>query len=204
MSAGNSAARTAADVCRQFELSDPARALLGERQSPGAFFSLLVQERLYPDALRFAAHYLPKREAVWWGCLCAWQVYRPEPPAKEGAALEAVVGWVREPTEANRRDAEKAGREAGVGSVAGGLALAAYLSEGSIAPPGQPPVDPKPTLTAQTVAGAVVLAARQAGAARMAEHARHFAVLAAEVAEGRLRWETQPGGGSRTDVAGRR
>jgi hypothetical protein len=194
----------AVEVCRHFELTEPARALLHERQSPGEFFSLLVQERLYADAVRFAAHYLPKRHAVWWGCLCLWDVYRPSPSDKAAAALHATVRWVRAPGEDNRRAAEKAGRVAGVGSAAGGLALAAYLSEGSIAPPGQPAVAPGPCLTARTLAGAVLLAAKQAGAARRVDCERQFVLLAADVAEGRLPWDVVPALDAAAGPAGRR
>jgi len=47
-------------------------AILGLRPAPGgrAMVRLVGGEELYPDAVDFLAHALPKREAVWWGCLC--------------------------------------------------------------------------------------------------------------------------------------
>src|SRR5438045_2695423 len=180
--------RTAAEVCQHFDLGDKARGLLGDRQTPAEFFERLVSEKLYPDAVRFAAHLLPAREAVWWGSLCVWHVAAPSPPPATAPALRAAARWVREPTEENRRAAEAPGRAAGAADPAGALALAAFWSGGSMTPPQLPAVPPPPLLPAKTVAGAVLVAATRGDPAGQEERYRHFLTLAVDVSAGRNLW----------------
>jgi hypothetical protein len=152
-------ARLAAEVAKTLPLSDPAKQLLAPGQTPRQFFDALLAAALAEDAIRFLAAALPKREAVWWGCLCVRDALPkplPEPAAK---ALAAAEKWARDPSEANRRAAEAAAEVAGYGTPAGCLAAAAFWSGGSLAPPNLPPVPPRDDLTGQAVAGAVLLAA---------------------------------------------
>ncbi|MDB5374009.1 MAG: hypothetical protein JWP04_2651 [Belnapia sp.] len=115
------------------------------------------------EACRVVAHSLPKREAVWWACMCA----RGAPPdpvqtAADLAALEAAEGWVRRPDEANRRAAMAAAEAAKFRSTEAWAAVGAFWSGGSMAPEGQPAVPPPEHLTGVAVSGAVVLAAVRA------------------------------------------
>jgi len=47
------------------ELGEEAMALVRPDLHPLDFVSLLMTKAMYPDAVRFIAHALPKREAVW-------------------------------------------------------------------------------------------------------------------------------------------
>ena len=47
------------------ELGDEAMALASADLHPLDFVALLMEKKFYPDAVRFIAHALPKREAVW-------------------------------------------------------------------------------------------------------------------------------------------
>src|SRR5579871_5960995 len=117
-------ARLAAEVAKSLPLSDAAKALLTPALSVRQFFEALVAAPLPEDAIRLLAVSLPKREAVWWGCLCvrpALPTPTPEPAAK---ALAAAERWVKDPSEANRRLAEAAAEAAGYGTAAGCLAAA--------------------------------------------------------------------------------
>jgi hypothetical protein len=185
------APRTAADVCQSFEPGQDARGLLRDEMTPKAYFSLLVQKELYDAAVQFTARWLSKREAVWWGCLCAWDRKRPEPPEAIDGALGAAVRWVLEPSEENRRAARAAGKEAGAGTAAGSLALAAFYSEGSISYPDLPEVAPPSDLTARTVAIAVGLAARQGSPSEKDDRRRQFLQMGLEVALGKNPWDEQ-------------
>ena len=52
----------------------------------------------YTDAVRFLAHALPKREAVWWACLCVRKAAgaNPPPPAQAApASAHLVAGIIR-------------------------------------------------------------------------------------------------------------
>ena len=192
--ASTSVAKTAAEIAGQFNLSEDARNLIQPRQASDAFLAVLIEGQFYLDALRFVAYKLPKREAVWWACLCLWQTYRTEPEKKTSDALEALVRWVQEPNEENRRAADAAGKVAGVATPEGSLAAAVFFSGGSISLPDCPEVEPAPLATAQNVASAVVVASKKTKPDRIAEHQRRFLVLAADVASGRVPWESTPAG----------
>src|SRR5260370_6673168 len=142
-----------ADLAAVCTLSDEARDLLGEGLTPWDYYEVLRERRLYEDALRFLAHALPKRVAVWWGCLCVWAVNREEPQEKFEAALQAAVRWVLAPNEDHRRAAEEPGREASFGDPAGCLAMAALWSGGRRAAPRRAPRPPPAPPPPQRVRG---------------------------------------------------
>ncbi len=180
---------TAREICARFGPGPEARALLRDSEKAGPFFQRLLEKELYRDAIGFTAYLLPKREGVWWGCLCVWQVSRPDPPEKIRAALQAAVRWVLDPNEQNRRAAEAAGKEAGPGTPAGSVALAAFSSDGSLSRPGLPEVPPPPFLTAKLIMGALLSAAAQGDPAKITERYRQFLTLGIEVDDATNRWE---------------
>lgn len=184
--------KLASEVAERFALSEQAQALLAADHTPSAYFALLGHRKLYRDAFAFAAHYLPRRTAIWWGCLCAWELYRTAVRASEEAALAAVVAWVREPSEPNRRHAFEIGRDARRPSVAGNLAMAVFSAAGSLSKPDSPPVDPKPYQTARFVSAAVVLAGQLAPRERRKEFQHHFLELAVQLSRGEAGWEDAP------------
>lgn len=178
----------ASDVCRRFECSDEARKLLADEPKGPEFVARLVSHRLYKDALRYMAYVLPARASVWWGLLCAWQVDRPAPVHAEAEAIRAALRWVQEPTEEHRRAAYHPGKAA-TGTPAGSLALAAFWSEGSMAPAGLPDVKPPADLHAKTVAAAVLAAVNLGNPKKRDERARQFLTWAEGVRQGKIRWE---------------
>lgn len=180
---------TVEQVCQHFALSDGGRKLLRPGLAPPAFFGLLFANELYHDAVNFVAHLLPKREAVWWGCLCAWQVSRPTPPTDVGDALQAAVCWVREPSEANRRATQGPGEKAGATQPAGAVALAAFWSGGSMSRPDLPAVPPPERLTNNAIASAVMAAAAQGDPSQLSQRYRQFLHMGADVANQRNRWQ---------------
>ena len=99
----NPAARFIADICAASEFRGKGMTFYREGLTAPQFFDRLVDQECYPDAIRFLAHALPKRQAVWWGSLCLWHVYRPAPPAAVADILQAAVRWVQEPMEERRR-----------------------------------------------------------------------------------------------------
>src|SRR5687768_947309 len=99
------AAPTAAEVCTHYTLGEEAKKLLRSDLTAVQYLDLLLAGQQHLDAVRFLAHALPKREAVWWACLCARQVCGAEAPAPMTAALGAAEKWVAEPSEDHRRAA---------------------------------------------------------------------------------------------------
>jgi hypothetical protein len=182
--------RSAADFCKyhELQLGRDARSLLKTGLSTEEYLDLLLVERSYADARRILAHALPKRRALWWGCLCAWDVYRPQPPEDVARVLMSVVAFVREPTEENRRIAAARAREVEANTLPACLAMAAFCSGGSLAPAGLPCVAPRPFLTGRLVGVAVYLASVMRDPARYKDRLRHYLSLGIEISRGNNLW----------------
>ena len=148
--------RLARDVAKPLPLSPEAVALLTPELTPRAYLDRLATAELTTDALRLLAAALPKAEAVWWGCRCAEAVL-DSPLPLEVRAVTVAKRWAAAPTEENRLAGRDAAELAGWDSAAGCLAGAAWFAGGSLSPPGLPVVAPRDDLTAQAVAGALLL-----------------------------------------------
>ena len=178
-------ARTALEVCQRFDIGDDARKFLKPEASPLQYLELLKEKKLHTATIQFLAHALPKREAVWWTCVCA----RSAGTAPDSAALRAAESWVADPSEKNRRAAQSAALVDGVHTAVGLAAMAAFVSGGSLGSPEAPPAPPAEHLTSSNVAGAVLFAAIAIGGGeRMSEHLSQFFENGLEVAEGTRRW----------------
>jgi hypothetical protein len=137
------------------------------------------------DEARLFAYALPRREAVWWACMCARAVPDPGLPAADAGALDAAEQWVRKPEEANRRAALAAAEATAYRTAEAWAAQAAGWSGGSLAPEGQPVVPPADHLCATAVIGAVRLAAlRHDRVDLLGERLGRFLVSAREIAAG--------------------
>lgn len=111
------------------------------------------------EAARLTAHALPKREAVWWACMCAAAIPQPGLPPADDAARVAAEAWVRQPTdEGLRYRAWDLAQATGFKTPEAWAAVAAFWSGASLSPAGQPVVPPGEHLTGVAVSGAVVLA----------------------------------------------
>lgn len=141
------------------ELSEEATGLLRPEIAPQDYVALLMSKKLYADAVRFVAHALPKREAVWWGWISAKRAAGPEPPPKIKASLEATEKWIAQPDDESGRAAMAAAKEAQTATAAGCAGMAAFFSGSSLGPPHVPPIPPGEYLTAKAVSGAVIYAA---------------------------------------------
>jgi len=181
-------AARAKEVCQHFDLKEEARPLLRDELSPKEFLEVLLANQQHAAAISFVAHALPPREAVWWGCLCLRHACGPQLAPPDEAACRAAVTWVLDPTEDNRQAAQAPGEKAGLGTPAGGLAMATAWTGGSLAPPTAPQVPPGPFMPAKAVAGAVMLTAAKADPVKIADTQRLFVELGVGVAEGRFTW----------------
>jgi hypothetical protein len=173
------------------ELGDEAMELLRPDLHPLEFVALLMEKALFPDAVRFIAHALPKREAVWWAWVCARRAAGESPQPKIKAALAATEKWIAQPDENNRRSAMAAAEEAELGTAAGCAGLAAFFSGGSIAPPNAPAVPPGEFLTAKAVSGAVIFAAVAREPEKAPEKFRNFVAQGIEVTNRVKLWEAK-------------
>ncbi len=177
-------ANTAAEVCVKYEQSAEILPFLSEGMSPVAFLDKLVEEDRLKEASRFLAHALPKREAVWWACLCAREALSDSGDDAAENLLTLSESWVRKPTDENRRAAMAAAEAAGFDSPASWAAIAAFWSGDSLAPTDMPPVAPSDELTGTAVAAATMLAAFAGGPAASTDKFRQFLKNGMDVAQG--------------------
>jgi hypothetical protein len=175
------------------ELGDEAMALMKPELHPLDFVAKLMDKQLYPDAVRFVAHALPKREAVWWAWISARRGAGEHPPPKIKAALEATEKWIAQPTDENRRAAKAAAEVAQLGTAAGCAGLAAFFSGDSLAPPDCPAVPPGPYLTAKAVSGAVNFAAMSGDPNQAPEKFKSFVAQGVDVTKRIKLWEGKQG-----------
>jgi len=147
------------EIIEASELSDEAQALFADNQTPKEYVELLIEREHYPDAVRFLAHALPKREAVWWAWVSAKRIAGEGPPSEILAVLEATEAWIKEPTDRNRRVAMAKAEAADLSTAAGCAGLAAFFSGDSLAPPDVDAVPPGEYMAAKAIAGSIVLAA---------------------------------------------
>src|SRR5450631_1327860 len=171
------------------ELGEEAMALVRPDLKPLDFVALLMEKALYPDAVRFIAHALPKREAVWWAWVCARRAAGENPQPKIKGALDATERWIAQPSEDNRRLAMAAAQKAELGTAAGCTGLAAFFSGGSLAPPEAPVVPPGEFLTAKAVSGAVIFAAVAQEPEKAPEKFRSFVAQGVDVSNRVKLWE---------------
>ena len=102
-------------------------------EAPIAFLERLAGEGRVEHAAGVCAYLLPRREAVWWGCLSARTLLGDNLQSKS-IALQAAEAWVHQPTEENRRTALEIGTAADTNASLTWLALAAGWSSGTFGP----------------------------------------------------------------------
>jgi len=145
------------------------------------------------DAVRIAAHALPKREAVWWACMCARASPDPKATPDDAAAVDAAEAWVRKPDEKARRAAMAAAEKAKFNSAEAWAAVGAFWATGSMLPEGQPETPAPDHLTGGAITGAIILAAVRIKPATQDERLVRFLGSARDIAvggAGRLEPET--------------
>lgn len=155
----NKLARPVQAILPFLELDPPTATRIGDMRDAAAGLEWLLAADRAPDALRLIAHALPKREAVWWACMCARAVPALEPNALDAEALVAAELWVRKPDEAARRATMEIAQKGGFRSAEAWAAVGAFWSGGSMSPEGQPEVLPAEHLTGVAVVGSIMMAA---------------------------------------------
>jgi len=170
------------------DLSEEAERLIRNEITPKAYVELLSERNLLQDAVRFLSAALGKREAVWWACFCARVVTDLKLHGVQADAIVAAERWVVAGTEENRRATMAAAEAAKIGNAASLAAMAAFFSEGSLAPPDVNPVPPAEDLTAKMAANAVWIGAVSSEPQKAPEKIRRFLTMGIEIAEGRNLW----------------
>ena len=149
--------KTADEILRRFRLRQSIPLTPEESESPETFLVRLQALPTGTAALEFLAFALPKRCAVWWLIECVRML--PDLTEEEAALLQCGERWVIKPSDANRRAVLKAAEDGDPGRAAHWVAMAAFYSDGSIAPESAPAVPPKDRVAGQSVLAGVTLTA---------------------------------------------
>ncbi len=184
--------KTVPELCQVAELGEPAVQLATPDIAAPAFVDALVAAEEFPDAVKFLAFSLPKRESIWWAWVCARRASGAAPPPVIKAALDATEKWIAQPTDAHRRAAMAAAEKAEFGTPAGCAALSVFFSGGSVAPPEAPALEAAEHSTAKAVAGAVTFSALSGDPAGAADAFRTYIAQGVEVARKIRIWEPAP------------
>lgn len=136
------------------------------------------------EATRMVAHALPRREAVWWACMCASHTAPPDLPENDRLARETAENWVRQQSDKLRREAMGKAEAGDFATPEAWAAVAAFWSGDSMAPEGQASVPPAPHLCGTAVAGAVVLAAVRGDPLRQPARLKRFLESGRNIAAG--------------------
>lgn len=179
-------------ICQAAELGPEAQQLVTPEIQPPDFLDALVAAEAFPDAVKFLAYSLPRRESIWWAWVCARRASGPQPEPLLKAALDATERWIAQPTDAHRRAAMAAAQKADFGTPAGCAALSVFFSGGSITPPEAHPVEAPEGSCPRAVAGAVTFAALSGEAKDAADAFRSFITQGIEVARKIKLWEPAP------------
>ncbi len=180
-----------ADLVAKSSLDPEALPLIQPTMTARQAVAALVTGGRFTDAIRLAARALPRREAVWWACQC----FRASPAESDTPAQVTAVDlaekWVVKPTEEGRRAAGDAAELAQIGTAAGQIAMAAFWSGGSLAPPKMATVPPAEHLLSVAVGNAAILAGVRLGPKLAEATYQRFVALAIDVAEGKNRWKEE-------------
>ena len=136
------------------------------------------------EASRLLAFALPRREAVWWACMCAANTAPPELPEADRKAREAAELWVRQPTDKNRIAAKTLADATELSSPEAFTAMAVFHCGDSITPEGQPAVPPKPHTAGRSLAGAIAVAAVRTDPTRQNARLQRFMESGRNIAAG--------------------
>lgn len=146
----------AKDLVKHFDLEDEGKSIFNEKLKTTEFLEQLLENEFYMDAITLLAHSLPKREAVWWSCLCAKKHLDSVNDEIYSQSLAAAEKWVYEPSEKNRRIAEFYAEKSQYETAAAWAAAAAFWSGDSIMPEGEPVVAPAEYLYSHAVKGCII------------------------------------------------
>ena len=179
----------ARDVTQKYDLDDDVLPLLAADTTAREFVDRLVEKSRFDDGIVFLAAAIPKREAVWWGCQCCCGDDSSSLPPDDQKAIEAAKQWVIDPSEENRRAAEDAAKAGQLLTAPSCVAMAVFLSGGSIGPPDAPDIPPADHLTGHTVGCAVKFAATSGDPMKINESKKRLLELGIKVADGENRWQ---------------
>jgi hypothetical protein len=181
-------------VLQRCDLPAEALALAQGRRDLLDIIQALTDAAFLVEASRVFAHALPKREAVWWACMCAAHSVASLVTPEDVRMRDQAEAWVRQQSDEIRRAGMEDAKRAGFKSPESWAAVAAFWSGGSITALNAPPVPAPPHLPGVAVAGAVTLASVRGAPERQKHRLALFLQSAHDIAlggQGRLQMEAE-------------
>jgi hypothetical protein len=172
------------EILPRLDFPEPLSQALAACPSVPDALELLVARGMMTEAVKLLSFAMPRREVVWWVCMCARHTAPAELPPADAAVLEAAELWVRRPTDESRRAAFACAEKAKFASPEAWAGVAAFWSGGSMSLPDLPPVETPPHLQGLAVNGAILLSSVREKPARQAERMARFIASAREIAAG--------------------
>lgn len=166
------------------ELEAESIALLGADMWPEKFIEVLSDAGRWLDAIKVLAHALPRREAVWWACMCATQVESLKTDKEELAALESAEKWVFKPTDEHRADAFQMAQKSRSSSLGTMCALAAAFSQKKLPIAKDQEMEVDIAEFPKMINGTVVMAATKGDMAEFNERLQNFLASGTNIACG--------------------
>jgi hypothetical protein len=136
------------------------------------------------EAVRVLAHALPRREGVWWACMCAANTTPADIAEPDRQARETAELWVRQQKDEQRREAMTHAEAGEFRSPESWAGVAAFWSGDSMSPVGMPPVAPPPHAAGGAITGAVALSAIRGDLKRQPARLKRFLESGRNIAAG--------------------
>lgn len=150
-------AKTAKELTEHYDaIEENAFDLLQADSTPEEYINTLLEKEYFADSIIFLAHALPKREAIWWACLCSKSMTNKKTKADDLASLTMAEKWVYEPDEKIRRMCGTLAEKGEYKSAQNWTAAAVFWSGGSITKEDEPAMEPAAYLYAHAVSGAIL------------------------------------------------
>lgn len=148
---------TVKEISETAGLSDAARALVTEDSTPSIYLDTLEKQEMFQDAIRFLAFKLPTDSGIKWAIACVKDLRSPESKEQKDEPLDASDQWVNaqgDPTRWAAKDAADKAKNPGPSNM---IAMAVFMSGGSMSPPGAPETPPPQYAAQKMIAGGVLV-----------------------------------------------
>ena len=150
------------------------------------FINVLLEKKLFVEAIRYLAIALPRREAIWWTCAtnrALSSVDRND--INEQKAWETIEDWVYNPTDENRMKTYSLAEALNFETPGAYGAMGVFWSGGSLAPPetGQI-VPPSPSLTGTAVGASILMTCAKGDPQKISDRQKTALEIGLDVAYG--------------------
>lgn len=177
-------------ILQRFAAKPSVRVKAAQYPNALDFLNALVETGDFESIVDYLAHWLPPQHAVWWGCLCAWdlQANRESEPAEQAMGL--LLNWLEQP-DRQREALLEVDRLLESKHPLSLLAKGAFFSGSSMAPAGLPVVPPPPYIYSILVSASVQLTVSLLPFADRASNFKQMIRLGMEVLQGTNLWPVQ-------------